>query len=334
MRPFAPVVVLLMAATTLTACGAAGPCGRVTGTVDAGGRLTYMSDLGGEKAGHVCRLDPGKSSASVDPIDAVSKEQLGRWSTDGTKVAWMVRSQDEVEHLWLAGADGSGLRELAAFGKPRPLIPGSAVPSNPSWPGPFDWSPDGRQLVYAYSIGELESALNLVDATTGRVRGITPKTEQVLRFSAPAWSPDGKAILVHTRPFSGQASDPPEPEGLYLVAPDGSALHPLAVHDNPGQPVWSPDGRQLVYDGSVHGGGYGLFVMDVSTGSERQLTNVPVDAEPAWSPDGKWIAYSRPNGGHASFSPDHDDIWIVAADGGPARMLVESATRPAWVPAR
>jgi Tol biopolymer transport system component len=137
--------------------------------------------------------------------------------------------------------------------------------------------------------------------------------------------------VITGSPFNRQEGDP---NGLYLVSPGGGALRPLAVGttDLRGGGAWSPDGRQLVYWARV-GEAEGLFVMDVGTRAERQLTSDWTDARGAWSPDGRWIAFSRRTSEHSDY-PDHrhDDLWIVAADGGPEQVLLENGTVPKWMP--
>jgi WD40 repeat protein len=57
-------------------------------------------------------------------------------------------------------------------------------------------------------------------------------------------------------------------------------------------PAWSPDGRQLVYSSDKGGGLLQLWIRDMTTGQDRQLTNLttqPLGA--AWSPDGQRIAF-------------------------------------------
>ncbi len=57
-------------------------------------------------------------------------------------------------------------------------------------------------------------------------------------------------------------------------------------------PAWSPDGGQLVYSSDKGGSLLQLWLHDMKSGQERQLTNIstqPLGA--SWSPDGKRIAF-------------------------------------------
>jgi len=105
-------------------------------------------------------------------------------------------------------------------------------------------------------------------------------------------------------------------------------------------PAWSPDGKQLAFSHEV-GGFKKLFVKDLATGAERQLTTVPKDdIQPAWSPDGKQLAFARaslPNGklepgDVLGFYGDGGDIWSIDLATGAERLLIEKAFNPAWSP--
>ncbi len=57
------------------------------------------------------------------------------------------------------------------------------------------------------------------------------------------------------------------------------------------EPALSPDGAQLVYESSTESG-LALFLRDLSTGTEKQLTlNEDPDWSPHWSPDGDRIVF-------------------------------------------
>jgi Tol biopolymer transport system component/tRNA A-37 threonylcarbamoyl transferase component Bud32 len=58
----------------------------------------------------------------------------------------------------------------------------------------------------------------------------------------------------------------------------------------------SPDGRSIVYAGSVGNGRYQYFVRDVGHLESRPLPGTVGAAEPVFSPDGQWLAFQAQDG--------------------------------------
>jgi Tol biopolymer transport system component len=143
---------------------------------------------------------------------------------------------------------------------------------------------------------------------------------------------------------------------MWLAAVDGSLAEELVLPRPQlrGGP-FSPDGQSIVYT-YQKGAYYQLFVLDLGSHQERQLTVSASDKYfPAWSPDGRWIVHSCNAGGyvqicriplsggeekvltsgyermgHPSYSPDgrwiyvqpsHLNIYRMAATGGPLQKV-------------
>ncbi|HEY1877865.1 MAG TPA: amidohydrolase family protein, partial [Rhizomicrobium sp.] len=103
---------------------------------------------------------------------------------------------------------------------------------------------------------------------------------KALGIVRPVISPDGKAIAFNAL-------------GDIFVMPVGGTpvniTHDAAYDCDP---AWSPDGSELVYSSDKAGGLLQLWLRDMKTGRERQLTRIPTQPiSPAFSPDGKRIAY-------------------------------------------
>jgi TolB protein len=92
-------------------------------------------------------------------------------------------------------------------------------------------------------------------------------------------------------------------------------------------PAWSPDGRSILFEGSI-GNNNELYVLDLETTEVTQLTIAPGDDSwGVWSPDGSMIAFSseRDDCGRRAATEecwddgepndDHRDIWLMNADG-------------------
>jgi dipeptidyl aminopeptidase/acylaminoacyl peptidase len=81
---------------------------------------------------------------------------------------------------------------------------------------------------------------------------------------------------------------------VWMMAPDGSGLRRMTFGDHhDGSPVFSPDGKSLLFTSDRAGNSSQLYVMPVDGGEARQLTDFPMGvSDPLYSPDGKWIAVS------------------------------------------
>jgi TolB protein len=185
------------------------------------------------------------------------------WAPGGRRLAF-----DAGTRLAVMRSDGTGFR----------LLP--QVTSDDGEPA---WSPDGTRLVLSgvEAVGG-QSDLHLLELATGRARRLTSDGGR-----APAWSWRGRIAFTRggspSRPGTGavytvrprggglrllarRASNPSwSPRGsrlvvvrplrtltrLWVLRADGSGLRRMVTPgaDNPQQPCWSPDGREIAYTG-------------------------------------------------------------------------------------
>ena len=110
---------------------------------------------------------------------------------------------------------------------------------------------------------------------------------------------------------------------------DGGNQQRLTEDRTNGQdPVWSPDGKHIVFM-SKKDGNFEIYVMDADGHNQRNLTNNDrFDEEPSWSPDGKRIAFV------SNRTKDlNRDIYVMDADGSNPRNLTNHPNDeedPAW----
>jgi Tol biopolymer transport system component len=100
--------------------------------------------------------------------------------------------------------------------------------------------------------------------------------------NSPAWSPDGRWIAVVRRQWGSNA--PVRGDQIWLMEADGSNAQPVTQDQGVfhGQPVWSPDGRYLLYDnwGGASGIQSEIRLTDIDSGESR---TVPTSGRsPAW----------------------------------------------------
>jgi Tol biopolymer transport system component len=135
-------------------------------------------------------------------------ESRGVYSPDGRRIAYERQrcgtgpdpSSDEAGAVVVIGVDGSS---------PRTIVPFGGVRTHPG--GEISWSPDGSLIAFGTQDGDL----SVVGADGSGLRRIpVPQTADGGFAYGPAWSPDGKWLLVAV---GGNGSS-----DLYAVALEGS----------------------------------------------------------------------------------------------------------------
>jgi hypothetical protein len=245
--------------------------------------------------------------------------QDAAYSPDGTLVAF-ARNGD----LWVANADGSGQRRLAA------------TPQVVEW-GPA-WLSDGRSIVYTASVAGARQ-IRVVQLPTGPSIRIAASSAE--EYGA-AVSRSGKLAFISTRSgapviyvaesngFGATAFDTTPPSTPFATVLD------LA---------WSPDGTKLAYAADLADGTSALVVDDGTT-----QTLLPAGTLPVWSPSGTRIAFAS-NTGLMSVALDGTDVrslgagapldWRIVPVGvpkfpnlvqrPPSELVLEQAARGHWL---
>jgi len=111
----------------------------------------------------------------------------------------------------------------------------------------------------------------------------------------------------------------PVPAGFRRLTDDGARAS---------APMWSPDGRRILYEAESSDGRFALWLMAADGGERYALTHDGNAGWANWSPDGTRIVY------WASDSADRGNLWLVNADGSGARRLTDVAmvAFPVWSP--
>ena len=139
----------------------------------------------------------------------------------------------------------------------------------------------------------------------GATRDVTVELHEGTNMAA-APSPDGTKIV-----FSAQ--------GALWVVPigGGNATRITPWTLEPTAPVWSPDGRTIVFQNYTGEGNYHLWSISPNGADARELTQGPQDdREPAWTPDGSALVFSSDRSNDGQFK-----IWSLTLAGGALRQV-------------
>ncbi|OLE58012.1 MAG: transporter [Chloroflexi bacterium 13_1_20CM_2_59_7] len=140
-----------------------------------------------------------------------------------------------------------------------------------------------------------------VDLTDRRVVYVAPE-----RFEAPNWMPDGKMLLFNR---NGHIEKIPVTGGTPQVLDTGFATRCNNDHGI------SPDGTQLaISDGSQEGHKSLAYIVPITGGTPRRITQKAPSYWHGWSPDGKTLAFVGERNGEF-------DIYTIPAAGGEETRL-------------
>ncbi|HMS08757.1 MAG TPA: protein kinase, partial [Pyrinomonadaceae bacterium] len=133
--------------------------------------------------------------AEPNAVVVAESGALPKWSPDGSTIAF-IRINGQTRELRTANRNGGSERVLAAEGV---SVPGYSVsPYNPIQNYSFDWSRDGKEIVY---LSDRSGASNLW--TVGQMgtdeRKATENSDPKVSYYSPIWNSAGTAIA-----FSGQ----------------------------------------------------------------------------------------------------------------------------------
>ena len=315
------------------------------------GRTIYVSAA---RPGAVPRMiGPGNSDASL------------AWSPDSKSLAFLSdKAKKGQMQLYVMNASG---------GLPRQL---TSVKGFLSTPG---WSPDGKTIAILLTenatraAGPLvaetaqtgviqeavtEQRLALVDATSGKLRTISPADMYVYEYD---WSPDGKRFV--TTAAHGNGDDNWYIAQIYTIEAAGGEMKSIYTPPIDTQiacPTWSPDGKQVAFigglmsdEGSIGGD---IFVVSSEGGQARNVTpGMKASASSlAWPASGQKIFFGKEiDGGSELATVDissgkietlyqagdhitatgHVTSASLAADGNTSAIMRESLAHPPeiWV---
>jgi len=246
-----------------------------------------------------------------------AEDSMPSWSPNDADIAF-VSTRDGERHVWAVPAAGGGERQIASStgrvdaaswgpggqivlhalaGQSSRLEIGgqsitgteNAFPFRPSWLSAteFFYTADGkirRRAVGAAGFTDVPFTATL-QATPARYTRVARDFDsraprKVLGIVRPVISPDATKVA-----FAAVGD-------IWVMPIGGTAENLTKDRFLDTDPAWSPDGTKLVYSSDKGGALLQLWIRDLATGQDRQLTRLTTQPQGAtWSPDGARIAF-------------------------------------------
>lgn len=184
---------------------------------------------------------------------------------------------DRIAHLWLVDV---------ATGAARPLVAGRSAEASPAW------SLDGSRIAFTanrrrHADVNFRSGVYVVDVASGRVTTVAGGDDAL--FTAPAWLPDGSALLALGERFprgeyrtgiwrfAADGSDAGPGGGLDLLAaselkPDAGMNSDVAIGEGP-RILASADGAHALFTAPMDGSSELWRVLVDGRGAPERLTH-------------------------------------------------------------
>lgn len=213
--------------------------------------------------------DPSPPRQLTRPL-AGANDREPAWSPDGREIAFIRVRQERDCAVMLVPANGGSERSVGRCDHRAP----------PS----FDWTPDGRGLVFD-SRGTLGDniGLRVLDLASGRWRRVDYPAQAGDIDSRPRYSPDGRWIVfVRNAPLG---------DFWRVPASGGTAARLSSLSADIGGWDWMPDGRGIVFSGWGDSESR-LYRLDLASGRARDL-GVDDGTLPALAANAPALAFSQ-----------------------------------------
>jgi len=204
-----------------------------------------------------------------------------RWSKDGKRILFQSNESGRWQ-IYLMDEDGQNIRQL------------TNEPSNNNF---LDWSPNNKKIAFVSDRTGNEEIF-VMDADGKHQKQLTFTHARNIH---PYWSPRGDKIFFNSTRDDTSAFE------IYEMDADGNHVKRITHSaDDETCARLSPSGNQLLFLKNNEQGLDDVFIMDMKSLLEQNITNTgTTDGWPCWAPGGNKILYSaREDGRYKIFVCD------------------------------
>ena len=200
-------------------------------------------------------------------IESHANALLSDGKTRNTEPVWSHSGERIIYSSTPTGVQGVSLHIINPFDSKSDRL---LVQTTGGYLKAYDWAPDNKQVVYCDFASNTTSSLWLVDVATGEKTRLSPQTAREELYDFPQFSSDGKGVYVVT----DHDSDVRRLAYLDLQTRRFKYLSDHIKWDVDEFQL-SPDGKTLAFVTNEEGNAR-LRLLDVATGQERQVSQLPV----------------------------------------------------------
>jgi TolB protein len=269
-------------------------------------KLTFSSDRDGERMTNTVEAR-GVREIYIADYDGENQRRLTvqkslnimpTWSPDARSIAYTSYRRGPP-HIFISNIYQGTLEELTK-GNAQEV---TAV-----------WSPDGSRVAFA-STRDGSFEIYVANRNGSNIRRLTNHPGADI---TPTWSPSGTEIA-----FTSDRTGTPQ---IYIVGADGLGLRQLTREPYADRATWSPAPYNEIAYTARTGPGNDLKIMDLASGSVKQLTfGEGTNESPSFSANGRHIAFMSTRSGK-------NQIFTMARDGKDLKQLTRTGDNrtPDW----
>jgi Tol biopolymer transport system component len=269
--------------------------------------VSEASSAGAPLSLYLISPETGKRRRLTSPPNGYGGDVAPAFSPDGKTLAFVRPPVHGSIYLLPIGDSGAALSEPRRLTTPETWIVG------------FDWTPDGRDIVFSSTQGDSSSLWMMAASGATAERLIGGENASEISISRT-----GNRLVYERDLFDSNIWRIPGPKALDKIS---APTRVIASTASDGAPQFSPDGKKIAFSSNRSGKDAiwlcdrnGLNPADITSFSARDV------GSPRWSPDSQWIAFD-------SLNESNRDIYVVSADGGAVRLITTGPfdnVRPSW----